>query len=660
MNLFMCQKLKSFIYYLLIFLIFSLLIWAAELLLGRTNDVERKRSERARFISETAPLLISANHLLKNLDHTFINEQRSSADKRHFRTDSYGLVRGIEPENDDAESLKVLFLGGSTTENNEVEEAFRFPYLSGERLSSATGAKVIGVNAGVRGHTTQDSINVYLNHPSPLIKDSKVVVMMHNINDRLRLSIDGQYKSRIDNSSRIDFFGLVDSIVGVAFSLRDFLVYNTNIGYLINEFVFIFNNGNKNGAPVFVNESVLEQLPPLTDIQVEKFEQNYKNFIVLAKANKQIPVLMTQPLGRKSKNQEQFNDAIRRIGKFENVEVIDLAKYIADIDQYSLLFYDDGIHFNNDGSRWAADVIAEKLAKILYLNFLNSRSSNCVDLRFKGKSFLDKSPYENIFPGRYPSFNNSEDKLLFQHNGKNGSLLAFLDMKTGLVVELLKDINPNALEHPTWFDDNSILYTKNSDLSRENRDVYLFNWYSGVNKKIVNDVGFSSAIPFVDKDGKILFAGYRNTKLGPTPPSIYLMKNLESIPEKFYSNDFESWRPIYSEDRVLFINNQSGKYQIYEAGLIDVNKKSTQLFPSEGVQWDPVSSLDGRYIAYAEKKASNFDIFIFDSKKTTNNIKRIANSSADEWDPRISPKGKHLLYSVSTHFGDQIRAKCIK
>ena len=240
MNLFMSQKFKSFVYSLLIFLIFSLFIWAAELLLGRINDVERKRSERARFISETAPLLISANHLLTNLDHTFINEQRSSADKRHFRTDSYGLVRGIEPENDDAESLKVLFLGGSTTENNEVEEAFRFPYLSGERLSSATGAKVIGVNAGVRGHTTQDSINVYLNHPSPLIKDSKVVVMMHNINDRLRLSIDGQYKSRIDNSSRIDFFGLVDSIVGVAFSLRDLLVYNTNVGYLFNVFVFIF------------------------------------------------------------------------------------------------------------------------------------------------------------------------------------------------------------------------------------------------------------------------------------------------------------------------------------------------------------------------------------------------------------------------------------
>ena len=664
MNLFKSQKLKTFLYYLLIILIFSLLIWAAEFFLGRVNDIELKRSERTRFISETAPLLISANHLLPNLDHTFINEQRSSADKRYFKTDSYGLVRGIGPEDDDANSFKVLFLGGSTTENNEVEDAFRFPYLTGEQLSSVTSAKVIGVNAGVRGHTTQDSINVYLNHPSPLIKDSKVVVMMHNINDRLRLSIDEGYKSRINNSYRIDFFGVVDSINGVIFSLRDYLVYNTNIGYLINEFVSNFKSNNS--APVYINENEIEQLPPLTDIQVSKFEQNYKNFIALAKANKQIPVLMTQPLGKKSKNQEQFNDVIRRVGELQNVEVIDLAKYITEIDQYSLLFYDDGIHFNNDGSRWAADVITEKLTKILYFNFSisssssSSSSSNCEDLRFNGKSFRDKSPYENIFPGRYPSFNNSEDKLLFQHNGKNGSLLAFLDMKTGFVVELLRDIDPIALEHPTWFDNNSILYTKNSGVSRDNRDVYYLNWYTGVNKKIVNDVGFSSAIPFVSKDGKILFAGYKNTKLGPTPPSIYLMKNLESTPEVFYSNDFESWRPIYSEDRVIFINNQSGNYQMYEAGHINVDKKSTLLFPSEGVQWDPVSSADGRYIAFAEKRTSNFDIYIFDRKKTTTNkIKKIASSSADEWDPRISPQGKHLLYSVSTHVGDQIRVKCI-
>jgi lysophospholipase L1-like esterase len=656
MNLFKNAKYKNFLYYLIVCLFFCLLISAAEYFLGRINGVEIKRSERARFISETAPLLISANHLLKDLDHTFTNEQRSSADKRYFRTDSYGLVKGIANEDDDSNSLRVLFLGGSTTENNEVEEAFRFPYLTGELISSATNVKVTGVNAGVRGHTTQDSINIYLNHPSPLIKNSKVVVMMHNINDRLRLSIDEDYKSKINNSSSIDFIGLVDSIVGVVFSLRDFLIYNTNIGYLINESVSNFNR--KNSAQVFINESALEKLPPLSNLQVAKFEQNYKNFVALAKANNQIPVFMTQPLGRKSNNQEQFNDAIRRVGRLENVEVIDLAKYIFEVDQFNLFFYDDGIHFNNDGSRWAADVIAEKLAKILNLKYsTDNLQGNCQDLRLNGKSFLNKPPYANIFLGRYPSFNYSEDKLLFQSNGKHGSLLAYLDMKTGLVVELLKDNDSNALEHPTWFDNKSILYTKNSHSSK---DVYYLNWYDGINKKILDEVDFASAIPFADNEGRIFFSGYRNTKYGPTPPAIYLMRNLEKVPEKLYSNDFESWRPVVSAGSVLFINNESGKYQIYESGLSSGDRKIIPLIPSEGVQWDPISSLDGRYIAFAEKKFSHFDIFIFDRKKqTSNKLLKIAGSSADEWDPRISPQGKYLLYSVSTHVGDQIRAKCI-
>lgn len=657
MPLFDNAKFKHFLYYLVLIIFFIILIGGAEYGLGRVNGIDLKRSERARFVSETAPLLISANHLLPNLNHTFINEQRSSLNERKLRTDSFGLVKG----NDDEEySLAVLFLGGSTTENNEVEEQLRFPYLAGERVSTLTNIKVAGVNAGVRGHTTQDSINIYLNHPSPLIRKSKVVVMMHNINDRLRLSIDGDYKSRIDNSSRIDAKGVADAIFGVFFSLRDFLVFNTNIGYLVNESIASIKAAN--GGPVYINETVLEKLPPLSAVQVAKFEQNYKNFIVLAKANNQIPVLMTQPLGLKSSNQEQFNDAIRRVAKVENVVVIDLAKYITEIDQYNLFFYDDGIHFNNDGSRWAADVIAGKLVELLRLKVSPVYVSNgCDDLKFRGVSFLDKVPYKNIFPGRYPNLNKSEDKLLFQLNDNSGSLLAYLDLKTGVVVELLKNLDPNALEHPVWFDDDSILYTKNSNLPNI-RDVFYLNWKTAVNKKLIDEVGFSTAIPYVDGDGKILFSGYAHSKYGITPPAIYFMRNLNSKPELIYSSNIsESWRPVISRGKVLFINNEFGKYQIYQSDLIGDKKKNTIIFPADAVQWDPSTSLDGRFIAYSERSNSNFDILIHDRNELPTKVnKRIVSSSADEWDPSISPKGKYLLYSVSTHVGDQIRAKCIK
>lgn len=657
MPLFNYAKFKNFLYYSVLILFFIVLIWMAEYGLGRVNGIDLKRSERVRFISETAPLLISTNHLLSNLNHSFINEQRSNLSERKFRTDSFGLVKGAD---DEEKSMAVLFLGGSTTENNEVEEQFRFPYLAGERISTLTNIRVAGVNAGVRGHTTQDSINVYLNHPSPFIKKSKVVVMMHNINDRLRLSIDGDYKSRIDNSSRIDVAGVADSILGVVFSLRDYLVFNTNIGYLVNESIASIKPAN--GGPVYINETVLEKLPPLSAVQVAKFEQNYKNFIALVKANNQIPVLMTQPLGIKSNNQEQFNEAIRRVAKVENVVVIDLAKYIAEIDQYNLFFYDDGIHFNNDGSRWAADVIAGKLVEILQLKVSPGYvSDRCDDLKLRGVSFLDKPPYENVFPGRYPNFNKSEDKLLFQLNNKNGALLAYLDLRTGLVVELLKNLDPNALEHPVWFDDNSILYTKNSDLPQF-RDVFYLNWKTGVNEKLTDEAGFSTAIPFVDRNGKIVFSGYKHSKYGITPPAIYFMKGLSSKPELIYSSNIsESWRPIISGDKILFINNETGKYQVYQSDIGGNKENNKILFPSDAVQWDPSASSDGRFIAFSEKRNSNFDVLIFDRNQMPSKLaKRIVSSSADEWDPSISPKGQYLLYSVSTHVGDQIRAKCIK
>jgi Tol biopolymer transport system component len=419
------------------------------------------------------------------------------------------------------------------------------------------------------------------------------------------------------------------------------------------------NLNKSTGGPVYINESVLEELPPLSDFQVAKFEQNYKNFISLAKANNQIPVLMTQPLGKSSKNQEQFNDAIRRVGRNENVEVIDLAKYVIEIEKFNLLFYDDGIHFNNDGSRWAADVIADKLTKILKLKHSSTAlRSSCSDLKFKGSSFLNKTPYANIFPGRYPSFNHNEDKLLFQVNNDSGSLLAYLDIKTDSIVKLLENDDPNALEHPTWLNDESILYTKNSGEFRE-RDVFILNRKTGVNKKLTSEIGFFTAIPFANMDGRIVFAGYKKTKYGITPSSIYFMKDLDSSPELIYSNEFESWRPIISNNKILFINNKSGKYQIYEAELKGGQRSAGILTGSDAVQWDPIASSDGMNIAYSEKKLSNFDIYMFDRKSSLNKISKIVGSSSDEWDPRISPKGKYLLYSVSTHFGDQIRATCL-
>ena len=73
-----------------------------------------------------------------------------------------------------------------------------------------------------------------------------------------------------------------------------------------------------------------------------------KNAIIaFIKANGQVPVLMTQPLGRPSVDQDSFNDAIRSVAKAQSVGLVDLAKELKTLSSGSSLFYDDNIHFNN-------------------------------------------------------------------------------------------------------------------------------------------------------------------------------------------------------------------------------------------------------------------------------------------------------------------------
>ena len=648
---------RLFIIRFSLLLIFIFLIFLIEYGLGLVNNIQAKRSERTRFISETAPLLTSANHLIPNLDDTFINEQKSGSALRRMRTDKYGLVMGEGLNAKSGREFKIVFLGGSTTENNEVDEAFRFPFHTGIQLSKITGDEFLGINAGIRGHTSQDSINLYINHPAPDIQDAKIVVMMHNINDRLKLSIDGGYKSRIDNKSKISIAGFIESFLVMVSTFKDFFVFNTNVGYVVNE-AFIRLSPPTQGRP-YINERILDELPPISEDKLKKFTQNYKNFQALAKANGQRPIFMTQPLGRKSSYQEQFNDEIRHLGAAEGVPVIDLAKYILDVDNYESLFYGDGIHFNNDGSRWAANVIADRLGVILELKDLrNAGGGQCNDLKLSGNSFLNQSAYSNIFPGRYPSFNSGEDKILFQVNNKDGSLIAYLDLKSGEISKLIFEAGSDALEHPTWFSDDVILYTKKTS---SKRDVFLLNILTGETKPLLNKNWINSTIPFVGPGGEILFAGYGEKWSGVTPPSLYKMSSLDSAPEVLFSNSYDSWRPVMGgAHEVLFINNKTGKYQVYELNLNDDLMQEAPLSASEGTQWDPITSTDGRYVAYAERGKSDFDIFIFDRKSfSTMKRQRLLSSTSNEWDPRFSPTGAYLLYSVSTHHGDQIRAFCL-
>ena len=119
---------------------------------------------------------------------------------------------------------------------------------------------------------------------------------------------------------------------------------------------------------------------------------------------------MTQPLGKFSKDQNVFNDAILQVGISEKLNIIDLAKEIESIKSPSIFFLSDNIHFNNTGSKWAAYEIAKSLQKqgLIQKHTNLKPTTNCPDLLVGSGSLLTSPLHDDILRGRYPSFDKKE------------------------------------------------------------------------------------------------------------------------------------------------------------------------------------------------------------------------------------------------------------
>jgi hypothetical protein len=325
---------------------------------GEFNEISITRQLMGEFRSEVTPLITRTNHLIPNLNHS------NDLIARRVRTDDYGLLMG--PEETNKQPLTgILFLGGSTTENNEVEDSFRFPYLAAIRLNNIKGTNFKGINAGVRAHSTQESINLYINHPAPAISNAQIVVIMHNINDRLRLALFDSYKARLVEHSNFSFFGIIDGLNSTFMSIWQSLKFKSNILFLIDSAWDKFSFSEKENT-VLVNERVLDQVTKITNAQLVAFTQNIKVLVSIIKANDKVPVLMTEPLGKKSEGQDIFNNAIREIAHHEKIKLIDLdealQKRATNTPNY---FLSDFIHFNDEGSIFAANVISESLSSLV-------------------------------------------------------------------------------------------------------------------------------------------------------------------------------------------------------------------------------------------------------------------------------------------------------
>ena len=281
--------------------------------------------------------------------------------------------------------LRVIFLGGSTTENLFVQPENRFPSVVELSLRKALNQTVITHNAGVAGNNSMHSYLSFIAKGIPL--KPNYAVLMHNVNDLSLLSKTESYwvapsmRTLVAGNSRSMF---ADKDLFRSFTF-DFLKRLKNIIFP-NLYAYL-------GPRLLPNKALLRDefqelrgsLPVVNFNLAEKqFRSSLLSFTQLSRAWDIEPILMTQAnrintndivfkklyetspdIGMSPEQFEliyqKFNDIIREVALEQNVQLIDLDVLLRPSNKY--LF--DTVHLNDEGNIRAGEIITKHLLMIL-------------------------------------------------------------------------------------------------------------------------------------------------------------------------------------------------------------------------------------------------------------------------------------------------------
>ena len=272
--------------------------------------------------------------------------------------------------------LALVFLGGSTTECMFMDEENRFPYVVGAILEQQTGKRINSYNGGLSGNNSLHAIDLLVNKVIPL--EPRVVVFMENINDLSTLLYKKTYWS--SNNVRAPLETLEKGkLLGKL--LKELLIPQLNEAYR-NFKGSVFSQeedefAQDRGRKLTVDPAGLAR----------EFARNLEVFVDICRDRDITPVLMTQAnrvtanpdpvvaayIGKCGRDTEisyrdfkrlydLFNETIREVGRKKEVLVIDLAREVPPDKEHLY----DLVHFNDAGSRYAANIIAAQLKPLLY------------------------------------------------------------------------------------------------------------------------------------------------------------------------------------------------------------------------------------------------------------------------------------------------------
>lgn len=320
------------------------------------------------------------------------------SDLSDYRTNS----QGFRSDEFSAEAYQILAIGGSTTVETLLDQTETWPQLLQETLNHNNKDLNVWVgNAGRRGRTTRENL-LHVKYLLPQYPQVKTIILLLGINDlALRLGQGDNFDPNFWASPTAERDTLYR-----AFDLRvkqdPFLPYykQSATWRLVENYfqptalpskVIQDVNPDEDARTGLVKARerrqtapVQNQLPDLTSA-LEEYERNVNTMIDLAEANRVRVILMTQPtlwrsdLSRTEKdllwfgwgpNYEyfysveallagiaQYNARLLAICQQRQVECIDLATLLP---KDTTIFYDD-VHFNEQGARQVATIVADRL-----------------------------------------------------------------------------------------------------------------------------------------------------------------------------------------------------------------------------------------------------------------------------------------------------------
>jgi len=656
-------------FWIVIFLAVVTFFLLVDIFLGKITHTALIRQNSQRFRSEAAYLPLTTKNLVPNIDHKYYDDDQPARTPRSFRTDEYGTIIGPNNNISKEDELVLLFLGGSTTETNEVDEQYRFPALIEKILNDEYGLKVSTRNSGIRGHTVLDSIQLLLNHST--FKSANYVFLMHNINDRLRLATQGGYHVSLSSYAPTSNDNLLMFASSFLNTIWDYISYRSNIIFVIRTRITNFNPfAGETNNPI-VSEDSIDFADPHLDSSIDEFKKYLKVFVSTAKAFNQTPILMTQPLGRLSTPQAEFNDVIRDIGEEEDVLVIELDKSLP--SDRNWLFLSDDIHLNNDGSTAVAQIIAGKVAKILgsKVEGSNREINSPVDLEVLRNRSLH-SPKEGISfkagprhiligrHGRYPSFFSDKKRVLFQAQENDHGIILFYDVTKNEYIRLSASNITYNDRHPVIIDeekDGSFTIAFGTDRNGTER-IYTLEWPSLKTSPLVNSHKIGGAIPARGKHGSVVFAGFGETPDGGQLqiPDLFLYSRLSNKLDRLTQTETEEWRPVISPDGkyVYYIANPNGDFDIFRLSIDTL--KIELIYRSEADEWDPSISPDGRWLTFASKQSGTWDIFLLDLESTKS--VQLTSGPEDDWDPVFCQDERVISFASSDGDAPRIFGIC--